>query len=76
MRLVTNVFFWQLKTPQLAYNLDNLQDLATKIIQSQMAVTGVQAKISLSLYRKEEKKFNKKTKHHRAIWRLYAKTTI
>ena len=53
-------FFGQLKTPQLAYNLDNLQDLATKIIQSQMAVTGVQAKISLSLYRKEEKNLAKK----------------
>lgn len=53
-------FFGQLKTPQLAYNLDNLQELATKIIQSQMAVTGVQAKVSLSLYRKEEKNLTKK----------------
>ncbi len=53
-------FFGQLKTPQLAYSLDNLQDLATQIIQSQMAVTGVQAKVSLSLYRKEKKNLTKK----------------
>lgn len=53
-------FFGQLKTPQLAYNLNNLQELATQVIQSQMAVTGVQAKISLSLYRKEEKNLTKK----------------
>jgi serine/threonine-protein kinase HipA len=53
-------FFGQLKTPQLAYNLNELQELATRIIQSQMAVTGVQAKVSLSLYRKEEKNLTKK----------------
>ena len=53
-------FFGQLKTPQLAYNLGNLQELATQVIQSQMAVTGVQAKVSLSLYRKQEKNLTKK----------------
>lgn len=53
-------FFGQLKTPQLNYSLDNLQELASKVIQSQMAVTGVQAKVSLSLYRKEEKNLTKK----------------
>lgn len=53
-------FFGQLKTPQLHYSLENLQELATKVIQSQMAVTGVQAKVSLSLYRKEEKNLTKK----------------
>lgn len=53
-------FFGQLKTPQLNYNLENLQELASKIIQSQMAVTGVQAKVSLSLFRKEEKNLTKK----------------
>jgi serine/threonine-protein kinase HipA len=53
-------FFGQLKTPQLAYSLDNLQELATQVIQSQMAVTGVQAKVSLSLYRKHEKNLTKK----------------
>lgn len=53
-------FFGQLKRPQLAYNLENLQELATQVIQSQMAVTGVQAKVSLSLYRKQEKNLTKK----------------
>jgi serine/threonine-protein kinase HipA len=53
-------FFGQLKTPQLAYDLKDLQKLATQVIQSQMAVTGVQAKVSLSLYRKEEKNLTKK----------------
>lgn len=53
-------FFGQLKTPQLAYDLKDLQKLATQIIQSQMAVTGVQAKVSLSLYKKEEKNLTKK----------------
>ena len=53
-------FFGQLKTPQLAYSLGNLQELATQVIQSQMAVTGVQAKVSLSLYRNQEKNLTKK----------------
>lgn len=53
-------FYGQLKTPQLHYNFDNLQELATKVIQSQMAVTGVQAKVSLSLYRKLSKNLTKK----------------
>jgi serine/threonine-protein kinase HipA len=53
-------FFGQLKTPVLSYGLDDLQQLATKIIQSQMTVTGVQAKVSLSLFRKEEKNLTKK----------------
>jgi serine/threonine-protein kinase HipA len=53
-------FFGQLKTPQLAYSLDNLQELATQVIQSQMAVTGVQAKVSLSLYKNQEKNVTKK----------------
>ncbi|MFI0490650.1 HipA domain-containing protein [Flavobacterium sp.] len=53
-------FFGQLKTPQLDYSLNNLQELAAQVIQSQMAVTGVQAKVSLSLYRKQEKNLTKK----------------
>ena len=53
-------FFGQLYTPTLGYNLGDLQKLATQIIQSQMAVTGVQAKVSLSLHRKEDKKTTKK----------------
>jgi serine/threonine-protein kinase HipA len=53
-------FFGQLYTPTLAYNLEDLQNLATKVIQSQMAVTGVQAKVSLSLHKKEKKNTAKK----------------
>ena len=53
-------FYGQLKTPLLGYNLQGLQELATQVIQSQMVVTGVQAKVSLSLYRKEEKNLTKK----------------
>ena len=53
-------FFGQLKTPLLAYDLPDLQTLAMQVIQSQMAVTGVQAKISLSLFRKEERNLTKK----------------
>lgn len=53
-------FYGQLKTPQLGYKLEDLQELASKVIQSQMAVTGVQAKVPLSLYRKEEKNLTKK----------------
>jgi serine/threonine-protein kinase HipA len=53
-------FFGQLKTPQLAYNLEDLQNLAMQIVQSQMAVTGVQAKVSLSLHKKEDKNIVKK----------------
>jgi serine/threonine-protein kinase HipA len=53
-------FFGQLNTPLLSYKLENLQQLATQILQSQMAVTGVQAKFSLSLHRKEERNLAKK----------------
>jgi serine/threonine-protein kinase HipA len=53
-------FYGQLKTPELQYKIDDLQTLASQIIQSQMAVTGVQAKVSLSLYRKAEKNLTKK----------------
>ena len=53
-------FYGQLKTPHLGYSLNNLNELATQVIQSQMAVTGVQAKISLSLFRKEDKNLTKK----------------
>lgn len=53
-------FYGQLKTPELHYKHDDLQLLASQIIQSQMAVTGVQAKVSLSLYRKAEKNLTKK----------------
>jgi serine/threonine-protein kinase HipA len=53
-------FYGQLKTPQINYQLSNLHELATQVIQSQMAVTGVQAKVSLSLHYKEEKNQAKK----------------
>lgn len=53
-------FYGQLKTPELLYDFDNLKELATQVIQSQMAVTGVQAKVSLSWYRKAEKNLTKK----------------
>ena len=53
-------FFGQEDAPVLSYGLNDLQQLATQIIQSQMAVTGVQAKVSLSLFRKEEKNVTKK----------------
>ena len=53
-------FFGQLRTPALQYKFEDLQALATQVVQSQQAVTGVQAKVSLSLYRKEEKNLTKK----------------
>lgn len=53
-------FFGQLHTPVLGYALDDLQELASQIVQSQQVVTGVQAKVSLSLYRKADKNRTKK----------------
>lgn len=53
-------FYGQLKTSELHYNLENHQDLAAQVIQSRMAVTGVQAKVFLSLFRKEDKNLTKK----------------
>jgi serine/threonine-protein kinase HipA len=46
-------FFGQLETPLLSYSKQDLEQLASQVIQSKMAVTGVQAKVSLSLHRKE-----------------------
>jgi len=46
--------FAQAETPLLSYSKEQLESLAKKIIHSQMAVTGVQAKVSLSIHRKEE----------------------
>jgi serine/threonine-protein kinase HipA len=45
--------FGQAETPLLSYSKEQLENLAKKIIHSQMAVTGVQAKVSLSIHRKE-----------------------
>jgi serine/threonine-protein kinase HipA len=53
-------FFGQLETPLLEYNKEDLEKLANQILSSQMAVTGVQAKLSLSMHRKEEKNMVKK----------------
>jgi serine/threonine-protein kinase HipA len=53
-------FFGQLETPLLEYNREDLEKLANQILSSQMAVTGVQAKLSLSMHRKEEKNMVKK----------------
>ncbi len=53
-------FFGQLETPLLEYNKEDLEKLANQILSSQMAVTGVQAKLSLSMHRKEEKNIVKK----------------
>jgi serine/threonine-protein kinase HipA len=47
-------FFGQLETPLLDYKREQLSSLADRIIHSQMAVTGVQAKVSLSIHRKDE----------------------
>jgi serine/threonine-protein kinase HipA len=47
-------FFGQLETPLLDYKQEQLSSLADKIIHSQMAVTGVQAKVSLSIHRKDD----------------------
>lgn len=52
--------FGQLETPLLDYKREQLSSLASTIIHSQMTVTGVQAKISLSINRKEEKNTIKK----------------
>lgn len=48
-------FFGQLYTPTLDYKFDDLELLAQKVVQSHMAVTGVQPKLSLSLHRKKDK---------------------
>lgn len=53
-------FFGQLYAPTLSYKRDELRELAAQILQSQMAVTGVQPKISLSLFRKSNKNMAKK----------------
>jgi serine/threonine-protein kinase HipA len=53
-------FFGQLETPLLEYNKEDLEKLAKQILSSQMVVTGVQAKLSLSMHRKKEKNMVKK----------------
>jgi serine/threonine-protein kinase HipA len=50
----TKKFFGQAYEPSLDYNREDMQELAKKIIGSNQGVTGVQPKISLSWYRKNE----------------------
>jgi serine/threonine-protein kinase HipA len=47
-------FFGAKTAPKIDYNRNNLKELAEKIIQTQMTVTGVQPKLSLSINRKEK----------------------
>ena len=47
-------FFGQTEVPKLSYNKEELYALAEEFLRSQMAVTGVQPKISLSWYRKQD----------------------
>lgn len=53
-------FFGQLYAPTLSYKREELRLLAAQVLQSQMTVTGVQPKISLSLYRKADRNMAKK----------------
>ena len=49
-------FFGIPEVPELPYSLDELDTLAAQVIQSQTALTGVQAKLSLHLDRHEGSK--------------------
>jgi len=53
-------FFGQDYVPSLEYNKESLANLAKQFLSTNMAVTGVQAKVSLSWYRKKEKNELKK----------------
>jgi serine/threonine-protein kinase HipA len=48
-------FFGQAYVPHLEYNKEQLRALAEQFVKSNMAVTGVQPKVSLSWYRKQDK---------------------
>lgn len=54
-------FFGLTTPPQLPYNEDQMKELAKQVVQSQIAVTGVQAKLSLDLEpfntQKDKKRF-------------------
>jgi serine/threonine-protein kinase HipA len=49
-------FFGIPEAPELPYSLDELDTLAAQVIQSQTTLTGVQAKLSLHLYRHDGSK--------------------
>jgi serine/threonine-protein kinase HipA len=53
-------FFGQPYVPTLDYNKTQLQQLAEQFLKSNMAVTGVQPKVSLSWHRKQDKNVVKK----------------
>ncbi len=53
-------FFGQAYVPTLDYNKEDLQKLAEQFLKTNMAVTGVQQKVSLSWYKKQEKNTVKK----------------
>jgi serine/threonine-protein kinase HipA len=53
-------FFGQAYVPKLEYNKEALADLAQQFVNANMAVTGVQAKVSLSWHRKQERNALKK----------------
>jgi serine/threonine-protein kinase HipA len=53
-------FFGVAQTPYFDYDANSLKDLAARIVNARMAVTGVQAKLSLNLDRKENERNVKK----------------
>jgi serine/threonine-protein kinase HipA len=53
-------FFGQGNVPKLDYTKEKLEELARQYVATHMAVTGVQAKVSLSWYRKQERNAVKK----------------
>ena len=53
-------FFGQAYVPKLEYTKEGLKELAEKYLNSNMAVSGVQPKVSLSWYKKQEKNVVKK----------------
>ncbi len=53
-------FFGQAYVPKFDYNMEALVELAQQFVNANMAVTGVQAKVSLSWHRKQERNALKK----------------
>ncbi len=54
-------FYQELETPLLDYKLSDLENLAKQVLYSKQAVTGVQAKVSLSKTREQNKEAKKLT---------------
>jgi serine/threonine-protein kinase HipA len=52
----SRLFFGSVMTPELPYDESQMKDLAFRVVQSQVTVTGVQAKLSLNLTDGENKK--------------------